>query len=72
MWPLSDEIARNYRQRVAQQAQAARLLKQPDSQKRILPNRLLVIAGDTLISLGLWLKNTSRASDEEVITPLYT
>jgi len=72
MWPPSDEIARDYRQRMAQQAQVARQLSQPNSQKRILPSRLLVITGDTLISLGLWLKNFSTASSEEVITPLYT
>ena len=72
MWPPSDEITRDYRQRMAQQAQVARLLKQPDSRKRMLPSRLLVITGDTLISLGLWLKNFSKASSEEMITPLYT
>ena len=72
MLPLSDEITSNFRQKMAQQAQITRLLKQPDSQKRMLPGRLLMITGDTLISLGLWLKTISKAPSEEIVTPLYT
>jgi hypothetical protein len=72
MLPLSDEITRDFRQKMAQQAQLARLLKQPDSQKRMLPGRLLMITGDTLISLGLWLKNVPKSPSEEFVSPLYT
>lgn len=72
MLPLSDEITSDFRQKMAQQAQIARLLKQHDSQKRMLLGRLLMITGDTLISLGLWLKTISRAQSEEIVTPLYT
>jgi hypothetical protein len=73
MSPFDQELVEFYRQRMIQQAQAARRSRQVVQPNRFgLHHRLLINTGDILISLGLKLKNLSRPASDQEYTPLYT
>jgi hypothetical protein len=69
---FDQEIVEFFQHRLIQQAQTARQVKQFETSRLYIHHRLLVKAGDTLISLGLKMKNLSRPADDQEYSPLYT
>jgi hypothetical protein len=69
---FDQEIVEFFQHRLIRQAQAARQVKQFETTRLDIHHRLLGRAGDTLISLGLKMKNLSRPAGDQEYTPLYT
>jgi hypothetical protein len=72
MLHLDEELVKSYQQRMIEQAETVRMLQQNRSTTPSIADRLLLGAGDYLISLGLRVKNLSQTADEQDYSPLYT
>ena len=71
MFLPTHEFLETYHQKLLEQARIARLLRERDSHLPKVHEQLLLRAGDSLIALGIRLKNLSHIPAEQAKLPGY-